>query len=176
MTKPRRFPSVALCALGLCLLASLSACSLFHHQHHDANAAAQTDSGNGKRRASARKLNLEIRVSPDPLKLGEVREITVDITVRNDTKQRVTLKFPTYQILEIALRDVETGAVVSKWSTDRTFPQDTRIVPINEGERLEYSEKITTRELKVGKPYNLEVSFLGYENELFAKKVLIPQP
>ena len=49
-------------------------------------------------------------------------------------------------------------------------------MPINEGERLEYSEKITTRELKVGKPYNLEVSFLGYENELFAKKILIPQP
>ncbi len=129
-----------------------------------------------KQRVYARKLNLEIKVSPDPLKLGEVREIAVDITVRNATKQRVTLKFPTYQILEIALRDVETGAVVSKWSTDRPFPQDTRIVPINEGERLEYSEKITTRELKVGKPYNVEVSFLGYENELFAKKVLIPQP
>ncbi len=176
MTKSRRFFPAVRCALGLCLLASLSACSLFHRHHGSADATAQAGSGNGKRRANARKLDLEIRASPDPLKLGEVREIAVDITVRNATKQRVTLKFPTYQILEIVLRDVGTGAVVSKWSTDRTFPQDTRIVLINEGERLEYSEKITTRELKAGRPYNLEVFFLGYENELLAKKVLIPQP
>ncbi len=175
MTKPRRFSSAVRCAFGLCLLASLSACSLFH-RHHAGDATAQADAGKAKHRANARGLDLEVKASPDPLKLGEVREIAVKLTVRNASKQRVTLKFPTYQILEIALRDVGTGAVVSKWSTDRTFQQDARIVSVNEGERLEYNETITTRELKVGRAYNLEVSFIGYENELLAKKVLIPEP
>ncbi len=171
MTKLRRFSPAVRCAFGLCLLASLSACSLFHRHR-----AGVDDTAKVKHPVAGRALTLEIKASPDPLKLGEVREVTVDITVRNPSNHHVTLKFPTYQILEIALRDVGTGAVVSRWSTDRTFTEDARIVPVNPGERLEYSEKITTRELKAGRPYNLEVSFLGYENELFAKKVLIPAP
>lgn len=176
MTKFRRFSPVVRCATGLCLLASLSACSLFHRHRAPEDATAQTDSVKPKHHAKGRALDLDLRVSPDPLKLGEVREVSVDITVRNPSGEHVTLKFPTYQILEIALRDVGTGAIVSRWSTDRTFLDDARIVPVNPGERLEYSEKITTREMKAGRPYNLEVSFVGYEKELSAKKVIIPAP
>ncbi len=172
MKTRRPFPTVRF-AVGLCLLAALPACSLFH-RHHDAAADAVTTKP--KHRANAHGLELEMKVSPDPLKLGEVRELTVNITVRNVSKQPATLKFPTTQILEIALRDVATGAVVGKWSTDREFSDTGRIIPVNRGEHLEYAETITTRELKPGKPYNVEVSFIGYESELSAKKVLIPQP
>ena len=166
----RRFAPVVHAALGVCLLGSLPACSLLHRHHTE---PPQTKA---ERRSNSRRLDLTLRVSPDPVKLGEVREIVSNITVRNTSKSPVTLKFPTTQILEISLRDVATGAVVSKWSTDRTFTDDSRIIAINSGERLEYSEPITTRELKAGKVYNLEVAFLGYENELSAKKVIIPQP
>ena len=172
--KFRRIAPVVHLALGVCLLAGLSACSLFHRRRAETAAAAKP--GTSSQRANSRGLQLDLRVTPDPVKLGEVREILVSLTVRNVSKAPVTLKFPTTQILEISLRDVATGAVVSKWSTDRSFTDDSRIISVNRGERLEYSEPITTRELKPGKFYNLEVVFLGYENELSAKKVLIPQP
>ena len=172
--KLRRLAPFVYCALGGCLLASLSACSLFRRHHADS--AAGAGSVKTVHHATGRGLELELKVSPDPVKLGEVREITANITVRNTSKSPITLKFPTTQILEISLRDVVTGTVVSKWSTDRSFTEDSRLVPINRGEHLDYNEPITTRELKPGKIYNLEVAFLGYESELSAKKVIIPQP
>ncbi len=171
--KLRRFAPFVYRALGICLLASLSACSLLHRQHNDSTTAGPAKTVH---HATGRGLELELKVSPDPVKLGEVREITANITVRNTSKSPITLKFPTTQILEISLRDVATGTVVSKWSTDRSFTENSRLVPINRDEHLDYSEPITTRDLKAGKAYNLEVAFLGYESELSAKKVIIPQP
>ena len=174
--KTRCFSPVVRFAAGAGLLAALSACSLLHRHPKDTGASATASAAKTRHTANASGLELEIKVSPDPIKLGEVREISVNVIVRNVSSHPATLKFPTAQILEIALRDVQTDTIVSKWSTDRTFSEDRRIIPINKGEHLEYTEPITTRELKVDRPYNLEVSFLGYEKELFAKKVLIPQP
>ncbi len=74
------------------------------------------------------------------------------------------------------LREPDTGKVVSQWSTDHTFSPASRYLVINPKERLEYNEPITTRELKPGKPYNLEAYFVGYDQELRATKVIIPQP
>ena len=173
--KIRCFPLAGRLVAGVCLAAALSACSLLHRHPKEATAPKPAKT-HARHAATASGLALEIKASPDPLKLGETREISVNIIVRNLSKSPATLKFSTTQILEIALRDVATNAVVSKWSTDRSFSEDRRIVPINQGEHLEYTEPITTRELKAGTPYNLEVSFIGYEKELFAKKVIIPQP
>ena len=169
--KSRCFSPVVRFAAGLCLLAVLSACSLLHRHPKDTDSTAKT-----RHPATASGLELELKFSPDPVKLGEVREISVNITLRNVSNRTATLKFPTTQILEIALRDVGTDTIVSKWSADRTFSDDRRIIPVNKGEHLEYTEPITTRELKAGRAYNLEVSFLGYEKELFVKKAIIPQP
>lgn len=174
-----RFPSlppIVRLAAAVCLLAALPACALLHRHRPKDDTATQGSDVVTSKRVAGHRLDFEIKVSPDPVKLGEVRELLVNIVVRNVAKQAVTLKFPTYQILEMQLRDVGSGTVVSKWSTDRTFIDDTRIVPINRGEYLQYNEPITTRELKAGKVYNLEVYFVGYEKELFARKVLIPQP
>ena len=174
--KTRCFSPALRFAAGGCLLVVLSACSLLHRHPKDAAAGSAPGKTTARQTASASGLTLEIKASPDPLKLGETREIAVNIIVRNHSKESATLKFPTTQILEIALRDVATNTVVSKWSTDRSFSEDRRIIPINKGEHLEYTEPITTREMKAGTQYNLEVYFLGYEKELFAKKVIIPQP
>ena len=174
--KIRCFFSVVRLASGICLLAALSACSLFHRHHAAADASTPAKTAKPGHQATARGLALELKFSPDPVKLGEVREIAVNFTVRNVSPKAVTLKFPTSQILEIQLREVVTGAVVSKWSTDRTFTEDSHLVLVNRGERLEYNETLTTRELKAGTIYNLEVFYMGHEKELLAKKVLIPQP
>ena len=159
--KPRRFFSAIRFAAGCCLLVALSACSLLHRHPKDAAATPASTKSKAHHTVNGSGLVLEVKASPDPLKLGETREISVNIIVRNLAGNSTTLKFPTTQILEIALRDVATDTVVSKWSTDRSFSDDRRIIPINKGEHLEYTEPITTRELKVGTPYNLEVYFLG---------------
>ena len=131
--KPRRLSPVFRSACGVCLLAALSACSLLHRHHASEKTPDKARSGNAIFTANARGLALELKFSPDPVKLGEVREISVNLIVRNVSKQPATLKFATTQILEIVLRDVATGEVVSKWSTDRTFSDDNRIVDDQQG-------------------------------------------
>ena len=164
------------------LLAGLSACSLLHPHHEDAatdhgsSANPETSPGLVGKRPNARGLVVEIKSSPDPLKLGETRQIDVTLVLRNNSKITANLKFATSQLIELLLREPDTGKVVSQWSSDHTFSPASRYLVINPHERLEYNEPITTRELKPGKPYNLEAYFVGYDQELRATKVIIPQP
>jgi hypothetical protein len=173
-----RSPHLLTCALTACLLAGLTGCARLNpfHRAKPAPAAGQSDTGLVGRKTTPRGLVVEIRSSPDPVKLGETRQIQVTLTVRNTTKKPISLKFPTSQIEEILLRDPQGGKVVSQWSTDRTFEQQVRYLIINPQERLEFSEPITTRELKAGKTYSLEAYFVGYEQELRVSRPIIPQP
>jgi hypothetical protein len=161
----------------LLCLAALPACSLLPH-HKEDDAAAHTGVGPEAvgAKASAHGLEVEIKTSPDPLKLGEVRQIEVTFTLRNTTKNSVDLRFPTSQIIEIVLREQASGKIVSQWSTDQTFQQNTRFLAINSHERVEYDEPITTRELHAGTTYSLEAWVIGYEHELRAARQIVPQP
>ena len=97
--------------------------------------------------------------------------------MRNVSKKKLaSLKFATSQRLEILLRDPNSGKVLSQWSQDRTFDPNGGYMLVNPGERLEFHETITTRELKVGNTYNLEAYLVGYDRELRATRVVIPQP
>jgi hypothetical protein len=162
---------------GLLCLAALPACSLLPHHKAD-DAAAHTGVGpeSTAAKASAHGLAVEIKASPDPLKLGEARQIEVTFTLRNTTKESVDLRFPTSQIIEIVLREQASGKIVSQWSTDQTFQQNGRLLAINSHERVEYDEPITTRELHAGTTYTLEAWVIGYEQELHAARQIIPQP
>jgi hypothetical protein len=170
----RRLPAAA----GFCLLAVLPACSLLPHHKQDSAAAAQAsaDSSPVGRKASSRGLTVELRAAPDPVKLGEVRQIDVTFTLRNTTKNTINLKFATSQTIEILLREQASGKIVSQWSTDQTFQPSSRYLVINPNERIEYNQPITTRELHPGVTYSLEAYFIGYEQELRATRPIIPQP
>ena len=175
----RRFLAPLVCATVLSLLGSLSGCMLLRHRKaKDAETTRTPGPGAGivGKHSNGKGLSVEIKADPDPVRLGEAREIKVTFVVRNIGKNTATLKFPTSQTIEIDLRDVATGQVVSQWSTDRTFTPATRYLIVNAGERLEYNEPITTRELKVGRTYNLEAYFVGYAPELRASRPIIPQP
>ena len=177
--KSRRAPFRISVLLVAGVLANLTACSLLHPHHDEAEvrgAPAETNPGLVGKRPNGRGLTVEIKSAPDPLKLGETREINVTLVVRNNSKETANLKFATSQLIEILLRDPDTGKVVSQWSTDHTFSPDSRYLVINPHERLEYNQPITTRELQAGKAYNLEGYFVGYDQELRATKVVIPQP
>ena len=180
--KSRRIPSFVRSLLTVGLLASLSACSFLHPHHeetatdHRSSANLETSPGLVGNRPNARGLVVDIKSSPEPVKLGETRQIDVTLVLRNNSKVTANLKFATSQLIEMLLREPDTGKVVSQWSTDHTFSPVSRYLVINPHERLEYNEPIATRDLKPGKPYNLEAYFIGYDQELRATKVIIPQP
>lgn len=164
--------------MTVCLLALLPACSLFHRHHKDddkAVAQSGTEPVVG-RKVSPRGLAVEIKASPDPVKLGEVRQLDVSLTLRNTSKQVINLKFDTTQTIEIVLKEQGSGKIVSQWSTDETFQPATRYLVINPHERIEYNQPITTRELHAGTTYSLEGYFVGYDQELRASRPVIPQP
>src|SRR4051794_6373315 len=52
-----------------------------------------------------RGLLLELKLSPQPVKLSEVRQLEVKITLSNVAKRAVALEFPTEQRIEILLKN-----------------------------------------------------------------------
>ena len=171
----RRHSSFVLPLLVACLLATQPGCSHIPFTRHKENPAeVKTETAHLK--TNAQGLAVEIKSFPDPLKLGEVRQLEVTIILRNLSKMPVHLNFATGQTIEIELREPNSGKVLSKWSTDRIFNPDSRYLLINPGERLEFNEPITTRDMQTGKPYTLEAYFVGYEKDLRASKAIVPQP
>lgn len=106
-------------------------------------------------------LELEMQVSPQPVKLGEVRQLEIKIALTNGGKQAVELAFPTEQRLEIYLRNT-AEKILTKWSENHAFAETAALVLINPGERLEYTENIATRELTAGKVFVAEAFFPQY--------------
>jgi hypothetical protein len=163
----------------LLLVAALPACSLLHPHQDEAisiSTPLEMDPGLAGSKATPKGLSVELKAAPDPLKLGEVRQIDVTLALRNTSKLPLTLKFANSQTIEIVLRDQASGKIVSQWSTDQTFQPPSRNVVINPHERIEYNQPITTRDLHAGTAYTLEAYFVGYDHDLRATKTIIPQP
>ena len=175
---PRSLPPLLRCLFAGFVLVGVLGCSLLGHRKAKDSETSTAPLNRAEivgKHSNGKGLTVEIKADPDPVRLGEVREIKVTFVVRNTGKTTTTLKFPTSQTIEIDLRDVATGKIVSQWSTDRTFTQEPRYLVVNAGERLEYNEPITTRELRAGQTYNLEAYFVGYEAALRTSRPIIPQ-
>lgn len=96
-------------------------------------------------------------VSPQDPVLKEQRELEVTYTVRNNSNEMTRMEFPSGQRIEILAR-TPSGSVVERWSDDRSFEKEEGIVVINPRERIEYQEKISTRELRPGQAYMVEAA------------------
>ncbi|MBV9128243.1 MAG: hypothetical protein JO117_09175 [Verrucomicrobia bacterium] len=165
---------LATVASGFAALAMLSACA--HRGSRGADVELQSGRGTIGTRGNVRTLQAEIRIEPNPVKLGETRMLDVTLIVRNKSKKAVPLKFATTQRIELLIRQPGTDKVLSQWSADRTFDPKGFYLIVNPNERLEYKEQITTRELKPGKPYDVEAYLVGYDRELHVTQTLTPQP
>ncbi len=99
----------------------------------------------------------KLAIEPATFSLDDRREITVTFTVFNRTQRLVKMDFPTSQRIEILVRD-GSGKVIEKWSDDRAFTDQSGVVMINPGERLQYEEKIATRDMQPGQTYTIEAS------------------
>ncbi|MBE2204518.1 MAG: hypothetical protein IAE94_09300 [Chthoniobacterales bacterium] len=114
-----------------------------------------------------------LQVDPSSFSLQDRREVNVTYSIRNNTKKLSRLEYPTTQRIDILTYDSK-GIVVDRWSDDRAFQPEEGIVIINPKERIEYQEKIPTREMKAGETYRIETFTTGSE-KFQSTKPITPQ-
>ena len=118
-----------------------------------------------------RGLVLDLQVSPQPVRLSEIRQLEVKVTVTNMGNHMIQLDFPTDQRIEIQL--LSAGEVVlTKWSENHAIKDKPVSVLINPGEHVEYKESIATRDLTPGKVFTAEVFFPKYPDLKIRQKFL----
>ena len=105
-----------------------------------------------------RGLALDLQITPQTVKLSEVRQLSVKVTLANLSRRHVTLDFPTTQRIEIYLTN-SAGEVLTKWSENHAIAEKPATILINPSERIEYNETISTRELTPNKVFIAQVFF-----------------
>lgn len=116
-------------------------------------------------------LLLSLELSPQPVRLSEVRQLEVRLTLTNKAKRPIKLEFPTTQRFEIYLRNA-TEDVLATWSDNRAFTNDPSTILINPQEHIDYEETIATRELTPNKVFIAEVFFPKYPDLKVRQKFL----
>ena len=105
-----------------------------------------------------RGLALDLQITPQTVKLSEVRQLSVKVTLANLSRRPVTLDFPTTQRVEIYLTN-SAGEVLTRWSENHAIAEKPATILINPSERIEYNETISTRELTPNKVFIAQVFF-----------------
>ena len=121
-----------------------------------------------------RGLILNLQVSPQPVRLSEIRQMEVKVTVTNMGNHMITLDFPTDQRIEIQLLN-SADVVLTKWSENHAIKDKPVTVLINPGEHVEYKENIATRDLTPNKVFTAEAFFPKYP-ELKIRQKFLTEP
>lgn len=121
-----------------------------------------------------RGLVLDLQVSPQPVRLSEIRQMEIKLTATNRGKRMVTLDFPTDQRIEIQLLNA-ADVVLTKWSENHAINEKPGTVLINPGEHVEYKENIATRDLTPNKVFTADVFFPKYP-ELRIRQKFLTEP
>jgi hypothetical protein len=111
--------------------------------------------------ARLRGLVLELNVSPEPVKLSEIRQLQVNLALKNVSKRALVLDFPSEQRFEIYLRN-STEAILTIWSDNHAFEDKPATVLINPLEHIDYPATIATRDLSPNKVFIAEAYFPQY--------------
>lgn len=114
-----------------------------------------------------------LTLDPEAPNLADAREVDVTYSIRNNSNRMARLDFATSQRIEILTRN-SAGSVIDRWSDDRSFQPQEGIVVINPNERIEYREKISTRDMKQGQTYEVE-AMLKTDPDFRLQKPLTPR-
>ena len=125
------------------------------------NPFQSSNSGPSYKDARLRGLVLELKLSPQPINLSEVRQLQVNTILTNVSKRAVVLDFPTEQRFEIYLRN-SSEAILTSWSDNHAFENKPGTVLINPQEHVDYPTTIATRDLSPNKVFIAEVFFPHY--------------
>lgn len=120
-----------------------------------------------------RNLTMSMKLQPPQVRLSDTRAIEVTVSVVNSGKTAVHLEFPTSLRVDVVVKD-DAGKVLSRWSDDQRIDREPGILLINPKERLEYSAKISTREMSAGRPFEIEAYYPSYER-LRVSKTVVPE-
>jgi hypothetical protein len=118
-----------------------------------------------------RGLTLDLQITPQTIKLSEVRQLGIKLTLANVSKRPVTLDFPTNQRVEIYLMNSE-GNILTRWSDNHAIVEKPATILINPQERIEYNETIATRDLTPNRVFIAEVFFPQYPELRIRQKFL----
>ncbi len=118
-----------------------------------------------------RGLQVQLQIAPQPIKLSEVRQLEIKVTVTNASKRTIELMFPTDQRIEIYLIN-SAGVILTKWSDNHAIAPKPESVLINPDEHLEYNETIATRDLTPNKVFIAEAFFPNYPDLQVRQKFL----
>jgi len=121
--------------------------------------------------ARLRGLTVDLQITPQTIKLSEVRQLGIRLTLANVSKRPVTLDFPTNQRVEIYLMNSE-GNILTKWSDNHAIAEKPATILINPQERVEYNETIATRDLTPNRVFIAEVFFPQYPELRVRQKFL----
>lgn len=107
---------------------------------------------------------LEIGLQADPaeIKVSEVKQIKVAVTLANRSSKIAQLEFPTSQRIEVLVKSKE-GKTIEQWSEDQAFNNEPTMVTINPNERLEYSVSVSTRDMVPDQTYTVEAFFPNFD-------------
>jgi hypothetical protein len=127
---------------------------------------------------NSRKLTSQLEVSMDvnrfPVSLSKTRQLEVVLKLLNRSKKVVQLEFPTTQRIEVLIRDAG-GRMITQWSEDHAFAPQMGLVSINPSERIQYTARISTRDLEARRGYILE-AFLPHYPDLKSDVKFVPGP
>jgi hypothetical protein len=118
-----------------------------------------------------RGLALDLQITPQTVKLSEVRQLQIKLTLTNQAKRPVALEFPTNQRIEIYLMN-SAEQILTKWSDNHAITEKPATVLINPQEHAEYNETIATRDLTPNKVFIAEVFFPKYPELRIRQKFL----
>ncbi|PWT80864.1 MAG: hypothetical protein C5B58_10795 [Acidobacteria bacterium] len=121
--------------------------------------------------ARLRGLALDLQITPQTVKLSEVRQLGVKVTLANLSKRPIALDFPTNQRIEIYLVN-SAEDILTKWSDNHAIVEKPATILINPQERIEYNESIATRDLTPNKVFIAEVFFPQYPELRVRQKFL----
>jgi hypothetical protein len=121
-----------------------------------------------------RGLILDLQVSPQPVRLSEVRQMQIKVTVTNLGNFMIPLEFPTDQRIEVQLLN-SSDVVLTKWSDNHAINDKPGTILINPGEHVEYKENIATRDLTPGRVFIADVFFPKYP-ELHVRQKFLTEP
>ncbi len=119
------------------------------------------------------KLDVVMRLEPQPLRLTQANRLKVTLTLVNRSKKLASLEFPTSQRIEVLIK-TGAGKLVEQWSQDQAFTHEPTILTVNPGERAEYHVEVATRDLSAGQTYTVQGFFPNYE-KLKAEQTLVPE-
>jgi hypothetical protein len=145
--------------------------SLFGRILHPFSSGPKTDTPPQYKDPKLRGLTFALQLSPETVKLSEVRQLEIRATLTNRGKREVEMDFTKDQRIEIYLKN-SAEVVLTKWSDNHAINDKAGTVLINPQEHIEYRETISTRELAPGKVYIAEVFFPKYPELRVRQKFL----